>query len=1159
MKTVVLSKQLVMAVAVLSLVAGDFCAFADDETAVVRYWSGRQAGLTLQDPGAWEPSGAPAADDTLYINSTDPAALAAGEEVAVSRMYVGSGSRWNESTSNVEFSAAYDLGARLDVTGGRLIVTNRLDVGGTFSDNSNVVMTVSGEAEVSVGGLRMGDCASNNGKRNTLTVTNATFAVGAGNARLAPYVGGTVAVEVLDGGFFTSQSTVYVGGGGNATMTVDGGRAEFAADETMVGCANSNRQGTLAVSDGELVAKTIHVGRDGGTGLFELSGGRAVLSNSVWYGTFNLGWAGMGRLKLSGDAELRISGGPLAVGRTSTGQGAVEMTGGTIDVVDGDVNIAFERNADTGAMAEGTWTMSGGSVTANNVFVGSSGPGEMRVTGGAVTSRGWTRIGRNACSEGRLTLSDASFASAYGVVVGSKGKGTLELERGTYADLHEIIVALEEGEGVLRIHEGARLTDSYINMGRASGSRALAVVDGGEIDSTYNVIVACAEGSVGELVVNGGRAKFGADIWIGEKGLGTLTLNGGELLCTYWLDLVRLEENTEKGCTLNLNGGELQVGLIHTAGDATVNWNGGVFKPNGNYESVFVAADGVTMTVNVLKRGAIFDASGRDRVIDQALTGVGAFTLRGSDEKVYVRRPWKLKGGFIVEGGALVLEAQPDPETGVMKQIEVAEGATLDLGGAEVSVLSYRVAGEEMASGIYAECNGTIHVLGGIDPATATFTNAAGDGDTANTDNWIVRNASGQVIVNALPTAETVVTVPYGGVLADWSHVPAKTVVTSFAGEQQLHSPVRVPEAIATALAWYDLADTATVTVEDGLLTGVLNKGTGGARLDGVVTGSRSPAYGLDTLNGLNVMSMTNTHGFISKEGAGIADEQDRTLIVLTRQYKDRYYNGEKLYNQNFPIGIETGGDYGTFRIEWGSGWRRYFYNAKTLSMPAQSDWDEWAILSMDSESSVVAGTRWTASEGLVSSTGGGSQTNLETSAEAKISVGYRRQFATTSAGAVAEATVIARKLTDAEMSACRDYLRVKWFDYVNPADLPTDIALADATLDLNGAHLSLAFLAGSGAIANGTVAVDGVLEVSVNDDGTIDPITVEGDFELSTVTLRIVNAAKLQSADALHATGRLVGMPKAVVTDDNRSYRVKVVEGALRVACCDGCAIVIR
>ena len=486
------------------------------KTTGIRYWSGAQSGMTLPSPLAWDPFGAPAAGDTLYINSTAPAALVAGESVSVTRMFVGSGSRWNESTQSVDLNSAYDLGARLDVTGGNLTVADRLDVGGGHADNSNAVMTVSGGASVFVGGLYMGDCASNNGKSNALTISNATFTIGGtGESRIANYNGGTAFINVLKDGSFMSKSTLFFGSG-DAKMTIDGGQAEFQANETLIGTSSANRSGTVEVKAGELLTKTLQIGRDNGNGVLALSGGHTVVSNAAWYGTFNLGWAGSGKLKMSDDADLKVYDGPLAVARTSSGKGVVEMTGGTIDVVNNSVTIGFERNGDTGDMSEGSWTMTGGSVVANEINVGGGGLGEMLVAGGTVTSRGWFWIGRNTYAEGKLKVSNAELTSTYGVVVGSSGSGELELLNGNYANLQNIYVPYDPGVGVLKVGEGATLSGSYIELGRASGGRGMLEVNGGEIDSTHNFTMANAEGSVCSMTVNGGRAKFGDDFYVSQ-------------------------------------------------------------------------------------------------------------------------------------------------------------------------------------------------------------------------------------------------------------------------------------------------------------------------------------------------------------------------------------------------------------------------------------------------------------------------------------------------------------------------------------------------------------------------------------------------------------------------------------------------------------------
>ena len=209
-----------------------------------------------------------------------------------------------------------------------------------------------------------------------------------------------------------------------------------------------------------------------------------------------------------------------------------------------------------------------------------------------------------------------------------------------------------------------------------------------------------------------GTLQAGNDIYVGNKGFGTLTIDGGTVSCTYWLDFNREEgSSSEHGGVVNLNGGVLNVGKIHSArGPSTFNWNGGTYKPNGNYSDCFEASEG--LTVNVLAGGAVLDTSScSESIIAPALAGSGFLKKTGSGTGE-LRGSVDLRRGFIVEEGTLKITGTiASTDTTPLQEISVAGGASLDLNGQTVYVLAYKVAGVGKEAGTYSEQNGTIIVI----------------------------------------------------------------------------------------------------------------------------------------------------------------------------------------------------------------------------------------------------------------------------------------------------------------------------------------------------------------------------------------------------------------------------------------------------------------
>ena len=113
------------------------------------------------------------------------------------------------------------------------------------------------------------------------------------------------------------------------------------------------------------------------------------------------------------------------------------------------------------------------------------------------------------------------------------------------------------------------------------------------------------------------------------------------------------------------------------------------------------------LAVNVLAGGAVYNAVARnDEEIKHDLSGVGSLTKKGA-KPLTVSGAVNLAGGFVVEEGALTLSNVTGTE---FRRISVADGASLDLNGAEVTVGEYKLNGVRQPNGTYEAHNGTIHV-----------------------------------------------------------------------------------------------------------------------------------------------------------------------------------------------------------------------------------------------------------------------------------------------------------------------------------------------------------------------------------------------------------------------------------------------------------------
>jgi len=1091
------------------------CALTLCADPVWRYWAAGEGGANFGDSIAWDPQGAPGAEDTIGITAgtNKPARVEMGDELTVNNLYVGWGRKYDADGTHISDSAANDLGGRLDVSGGILNVLSRLTVGGGWADNNDAVMNVTG-GRVNADSLFTGDCGSWSGKKDTINISGAgtTVALGGGSVHFSNYSGGTTFVNITDGAKLTKASGdgVYVGNG-KATWNVNGASVEINCQETMIGVDGSG-VGTINLTDADWRSGTLHVGRgNGGRGVLDISGGTTVLTNNEWYGTLNLGWdASAGTVYVRDDADVTVYG-FVAIGRSAGSTGRFEMSSGTFNVTNDNVEIGCDAS-DANGRSSGTMILSGGTFTCGHLYVGNNGVGAAEISDGTLATRGSLVVGR-----------------------------------------------------------------------RASGS---LTVSGGTINNRQsNLTIGDDVAGTGAVHVVSGELANGADIYIGVKGVGVLTIDGGTVSCTYWCDFNRNGESVAEGSTINLNaGGTLNVGLVHNSGvsHGTFNWNGGTFKPNDVYDYIFETPEKID--VNVKSGGAVLDTDGKDRHISVTLAGEGAFVKRGAGT-CWVTKAASLGRGIVVEAGSVDFEqglTSGASAAAPMKEISVADGAMLDLSGAEVYVQSYKVAGVEQSAGTYSAHGGTIHVSAPGDAVTAVWTNESGDGEATNPANWTCRDENGVVIWDALPASTTAVTVPYSTSMPDAAEFDHASLVMEISGTVAPRGSWTVPAVVKDAIAWYDYSDESTIQYDgnDGV-AGVLNKVENGSDLDAVIfngnleVASTAPTYGTEILNGRKVMTFANSKGFVSKTAPGLESTDARTLISLGR--RDIPQTGDSTL---YSIGFARDAEYsmnGVFRISrwnWGQEFRYYdstvegYWNA---SIGPGADPTDLAISYMDFNGDKTV-RAWLYSE----SVGETAKQTAEIAAEGTLDangtellyMGYRRQSQGASTGILAEQLVFDKVLTDEEQTAVANYLKAKWYTVpeVDMSLLPANIAFEgeNAVYDLGGGNWIFEGIAGAGTISNANVTVTGDIVIAVNDDGTIDPLVIDGSLTLGAgAKLVVKNANKMPAGSALNAitaTGGVSGEFASVETDRAEiSVRTRVGTNVVTIMRRTGFVIVIQ
>ena len=864
--------------------------------------------------------------------------------------------------------------------------------------------------------------------------------------------------------------------------------------------------------------------------------------DSVSVGTLYVGWGTTNGTDMAAKYDfggrLDVTGGTLNVTNifwiggsySDNNSNVVNVTGGRIEAFKlrtSDCNSGGGKKTDT-LNISGTGVVSVSGSEEARFATYSGGETHVNVFGGQYLSTKAMNIGHGGKTvfvldggEVDIGSNDANVGCNFW---NGSGNGKLEIKSGTWTSG---TVNVGQGMGGSATGEliisGGTVNMKRVYVGLDSGTATFRLSGGTTVTTTSDSVIAKGSKSVGTMIVDSGRYIAGGQQFrIGEKGVGVLTMNGGSLEADIALELNGSSESVAVGTTLNLNGGRISVGQVNTKATqttATINWNGGTLTCNGHADSwggIFPASEYIV--VNVLGGGAIYEtAEGREsknETIAQPLAGGGAFVKRGGGT-MNLTGALDLKGGFKVEGGTLNIAADKIARTN-FKEIVVSEGCTLNLNGASVAVEKYVLNGDEQSVGTYSAHNGTIRVMSPEEyvPASARWTNANGDNDTANPGNWVTWNAAGEEILDA-PTADTPITVPYASGTPSFEGF---SDVTWAVESNVLAEGYHRPDIIKTAAAWYDPSDTSTLTIDNGKVTGIANKGTILANSDEQV--------------GLDLVLRTQSHpapsfstgGFNGRQSIYFGDSADSVSGFKSERYfpNDFPANGGRTMfavaqgnvNNMIMLTIAKGsknteegksillahkaesGNYGAaYKVgSWndsGSKWeaKKASFDGVVTDAPyvfagrtALGDGDERKVMS----SALSAdGTKIGQLEPLsfnMPAGEDGTRFNVYYGSF-EVNVGWLLQNDTV--GYQGEALIFTNALSDAEMDEVNAYLKAKWLDPV--VSMPNiDKLVINATNDLAGTTRTYTNVSGCGWFVDGTVVVTGDIVVTVNPDQSV-------------------------------------------------------------------------
>ena len=836
--------------------------------------------------------------------------------------------------------------------------------------------------------------------------------------------------------------------------------------------------------------------------------------------------------------------------------GRLDVTGGTLTVTN-----YFRLGNEYSDYSNNVVNVSGGKLSVRRFRMSNCGSGEgkcdtLNVSGTGVfeATADEVRLAADANGTSYVNVSNGgSFTSAGDVYVGYSGTACLTVDGGSL-DLngHNLYIGRSgatRSVGEVVVTNGT-VAGKYIYLqSKAAGSSKLTVCDGSRVTLTEQLLIGSSQNTVGEVEMTGGYLEVSSELrigseagsegvmriagnscitnkwalYIGKKGRGILTIDGGEVCADI---SVKFGEDSAAvaGNVLNLNGGVLKTAEFRSPNVlSTINWNGGTitgwrdsrgYVTSGN---VFLSDDANRLKINVLGGGAIYESvnDGRTYQINIPLSGPGAIVKRGNDP-LRINATADVRGGIRVEGGSLIF-GSGCLVGGAMKpmaELSVAKDCSLDLGGADITVLKYTLEGVDQADGTYSAFGGTVRVASSIDmnPASAIWTNVSGDGDFDNPDNWIAKNASGATLPASLPGHDTDVLIQTGAVRPDFSGLDVKSVSLYVSADTYLRGNCSVPAVVKEAKCWFDFDDEATVTMdgETSNITSITNKGTAAETLPTADVynggnGKRLPRYGEGRVNGRKFLSMSNLDGSDDSVSWGLrtgelklGSNDDRTIVVASRR-------GNALPHQ--PFGIEsTDGQWnyesGHFRIQRdndngtnfmycdtaknGGGWTG---NAK---LDAKQDPTEWAVGFLQSETVddviTVSLRDYSLQYGLTTNSATATDLNTKSNAKLYIGMAYGGPNHTPGVGQVGEAMYFDRALTTDEQVAIQNYLVAKWVDNGDDmSNMPTNLVIENgATIDFGGGWWTFGTITGSGTIGTANVTITGSMDPGLTVGGKV-------------------------------------------------------------------------
>ncbi|NCC52490.1 MAG: choice-of-anchor D domain-containing protein, partial [Spartobacteria bacterium] len=443
------------------------------------------------------------------------------------------------------------------ISDGDLVVSNDAMIG----DSGAGVFTIEGiDADVVIGGnMQVSDSDANTDGavyHNAGTVTVQNLYLG----RLS----GTDGLYMMTGGVLNVSDDIYLANGNaNAIgrMILAGDAVVNAADEVYVG---RNGLGILAVRDN---AKLTLTSGSGHLEIADLSGNNNANEVQV-------------------DGGILVVGGDIKVGDTANSYGSLVLSNGAVTA---GLDLYIANNA----TATGVVTMAGGGLGPDDIYVGQTGDGTFTLTGGSVTADQF-EVGVSAGAVGEVVMSGGDiYINGTILNVGAAGTGRWALHGGTLragdgSGNTDVRIGTVAGGSGIFTHLGGTVLftgpsssdDSDLEIGGASSSGLYHLGGDGDLDISAGDDLLIHENGELKLEGSGWSASVDDDfVMVAGATLGVVFSNG--------MSTLLVDDDITVAGELNVsNYGSLVVGdytVITSLNSSpvsgtfdTTNWLGGV-------------------------------------------------------------------------------------------------------------------------------------------------------------------------------------------------------------------------------------------------------------------------------------------------------------------------------------------------------------------------------------------------------------------------------------------------------------------------------------------------------------------------------------------------------------------------------------------------------